>query len=148
MLFHRYCNLGSWPARGAGLGGRPSLKVAKSVEVQASVLGHFVPAVAVASECLPAMLNLLPSAWKFRRAGTLDFATRKECLVPWGRRPAAQQPRCLLASLAAPRQSSWEGEEPTLHQQMQKSKIPKIKKKKKTKKQKPVNQKIQKSKNP
>ena len=45
-----------------------SLKVANSVEVHASVLGHFVPAVAVASECLPAMLNFLASAWKLRRA--------------------------------------------------------------------------------
>ena len=48
--------------------GRPSLKVANSVEVHASVLGHFVPAVAVASDCMPAMLNFLASAWKFRRA--------------------------------------------------------------------------------
>jgi len=94
------------------------------------------------------MLNLLPSAWKFRRAGTLAFAARKECLVPWGRRPAAQQPRCLLASLAAPRQSSWEGEEPTQHQQMQKSKIPKKQKTKKKQNTKSQGiQKIQKSKN-
>ena len=52
----------------AGPEGRPSLKVANSVEVRASVLGHLVPAVAVASDCMPAMLNFLACAWKFRRA--------------------------------------------------------------------------------
>ena len=52
----------------AGPEGRPSLEVANSVEVQASVLGHFVPAVAGVSDCMPAMLNVLACAWKFRRA--------------------------------------------------------------------------------
>ena len=49
----------------AGPKGRPRPKVAKSVAVQASLLGHFATAAVVASDCMLAMLNLLVCAWKF-----------------------------------------------------------------------------------
>ena len=52
----------------AGPPGRPRPKVAISVEVHASVLGHIVPALAVASDWMPAILNFLACAWKFRLA--------------------------------------------------------------------------------
>ena len=52
----------------AGPQGRPSSKVENSATVQAPLLGHFVAAVVVASDCMPVMLNLLACAWKFRRA--------------------------------------------------------------------------------
>ena len=52
----------------AGPQGRPSSKVENSATVQAPLLGHFVAAVVVASDCMPVMLDLLACAWKFRRA--------------------------------------------------------------------------------
>ena len=52
----------------AGPQGRPSSKVENSATVQAPLLGHFVAAVVVASDCMPVMLNFLACAWKFRRA--------------------------------------------------------------------------------
>ena len=57
-------NLQPWGL--AGPPGRPRPKVAISVEVHASVLGHIVPALAVASDWMPAILNFLACAWKFR----------------------------------------------------------------------------------
>ena len=54
----------------AGPQGRPSSKVENSATVQAPLLGHFVAAVVVASDCMPVMLNLLACAWKFRRAAS------------------------------------------------------------------------------
>ena len=57
----------------AGPQGRPSSKVENSATVQAPLLGHFVVAVVVASDCMPVMLNLLACAWKFRRAASTQL---------------------------------------------------------------------------
>ena len=57
----------------AGPQGRPSSKVENSATVQAPLLGHFVAAVVVASDCMPVMLNLLACAWKFRRAASTQL---------------------------------------------------------------------------
>ena len=51
---------------------RPRSKVENSVAVPAPLRGHFVPAVVVASDCMPAMLNFLACAWKFRRAACIQ----------------------------------------------------------------------------
>ena len=59
----------------AGPQGRPSSKVEKSATVQAPLLGHFVAAVVVASDCMPVMLNLLACAWKFRRAASTQASS-------------------------------------------------------------------------
>ena len=59
-------NLQPWGL--AGPPGRPRPKVAISVEVHASVLGHIVPALPAASDWMPAILNFLARAWKFRLA--------------------------------------------------------------------------------
>ena len=63
----RYFNV--WAA------GRPSSKVENSATVQAPLLGHFVAAVVVASDCMPVMLNLLACAWKFRRAASTQASS-------------------------------------------------------------------------
>ena len=76
----RYFNV--WAA------GRPSSKVENSATVQAPLLGHFVAAVVVASDCMPVMLNLLACAWKFRRAASTQLpgsllADPAGCLADW-----------------------------------------------------------------
>ena len=59
----------------AGPQGRPSSKVENSATVHAPLLGHFVAAMLVVSECMPVMLNLLACAWKFRRAASTQASS-------------------------------------------------------------------------
>ena len=68
----RYRTLGA-RARQASTAGRPSWKVENSATVHAPLLGHFVAAMLVVSECVPVMLNLLACAWKFRRAASTQL---------------------------------------------------------------------------
>ena len=75
----------------AGPQGRPSSKVENSATVQAPLLGHFVAAEVVASDCKPVMLNLLACAWKFRGAArtqqrllsSLSACWLAGCLFGW-----------------------------------------------------------------